>query len=131
MNNKLIKMKLKEIQNRVDNLKNNLDHVKKEKCLECYGGFFAGQYSPGVLSPWYEIKTTEREEFQAYLAETYTEEDSEYLLLYHLTNVDSVISGYYLGLVEGRFQIDLKVVENFSEGCQMVSDTIARVRSAL
>ena len=131
MNSNVVRMKLKETALRIETLKSRFDYIIENGKLEEHGGFFPGQSSPGVMSPFFDLSENDKLEFMYFLATNWKETDNEYIFMYHLENVDSVISSYYHCLITGDVEIDLEVVKNFSEACQMVIDTIGNIRAKL
>jgi len=127
MNKNTIRMKLVETAKRVHTLKERFEYIAENNKLEEFGGFFPGQYSVSVMNPLWEISDKEREAFRDWLSEKFTPNDDEYLLEYHLSNVDCVISGYFHGLVDKKFEIDERVVKNYIESCGMVEKTILSI----
>lgn len=131
MNSNIIKMKLVETAKRINTLKARFSYIKENGKLEEYSGFVPGQYSVSVMSPLWDISEKERDEFREWLSTKFCTTDNEYLLEYHLSNVDCVISGYFHGLVDKKFEIDQAVVDNFIEACDMVEKTVSSIISNL
>ena len=130
MNKMILTIKLKCLRNRISVLADRLEWVKSNGKPMSFNGYIIGCNSPRVTA---EFNLTDEEEATLlnFISNTYTKSDAALTILYHINNVDCVISEYYLGICNGRYQASQEELDEDIAGCRMVMETIDDMISKL
>ena len=124
MDDEVIKMRLINTKERVKNLSCNIKNLMESdvKAIRSrYNGFYPGKLSPRILDRWCE---DDLYDLEVYISDKFGAESEEARIVYHLENVDKVITDYYLLVMEGELEKCDEVLQDHYDGCLGVIELI-------
>ena len=117
MDDGVLKIRLIDAKERIKNLSENIKLLidsDVDAILARFGGYYPGRLSPRVLSAY---DKDELYEFEEWISDTFEPTAPEAHLIYHLTNIDQVITEYYLLVMEKLVEKNTEVLTQQYEGC--------------
>lgn len=117
MDDGVLKIRLIDAKERIKNLSENIKLLidsDVDAILTRFGRYYPGRLSPRVLSAY---DKDELYEFEEWISDTFEPTAPEAHLIYHLTNIDQVITEYYLLVMEKLVEKNTEVLTQQYEGC--------------
>ncbi len=117
MDDGVLKIRLIDAKERIKNLSENIKLLidsDVDAILTRFGRYYPGRLSQRVLSAY---DKDELYEFEEWISDTFEPTTPEAHLIYHLTNIDQVITEYYLLVMEKVVEKNNEVLSQHYEGC--------------
>lgn len=117
MDDGVLKIRLMDVKERVKNLSENIKMLidsDVDAILNRFGGYYPGRLSPRVLSAY---DKGELYVFEGWISDMFDPTVPEAHLIYHLTNIDQVVTEYYLLVMEKVVEKNNEVLSKQYEGC--------------